>query len=421
MHALFSAHKMRFCRRIAALFLLLLVSTLSALPVSSTDAVSRFERSRAEQNTAGRKTSESPVTASTAVSSATLSLSAESAILLNGENGEIYYEKNADVRMPMASTTKIMTALVAIESLPLDTVIKVHPSAVGVEGSSVYLYAGEELTLEALLYALLLESANDAAEAIAYGVAGGIAEFAARMNEKATSLGLCDTHFENPHGLDSEEHYTTAHDLARITAAAFGSEAFRTIVSTYKKTIPQANTDGVRLLINHNRLLRSYDGCVGVKTGYTKRSGRCLVSAAERDGLLLIAVTLSAPDDWTDHTAMLDYGFSAYESIPLLESGRFEYELPIFNGTATTVTASYATSDGQPLSVTLPKGHGEITLTVELPRQIWGTYDAGTSVGRLLFFCGSELLCELPLSLDAPVSEISYQFDLFGRIRDLFA
>ena len=351
----------------------------------------------------------------------TPSCGAKGAILINGDTGEVYFERNAHARLPMASTTKIMTALVAIEALPIETEITVAPEAVGVEGSSVYLYAGEKMTLEALLYALMLESANDAAAAIAYGVAGSIEAFAELMNEKAASMGLTDTHFENPHGLDGKEHYTSAHDLAVISAAALKCDAFRAIVSTYKKTVPQKETDGVRLLINHNRLLRSYEGCIGVKTGYTKRSGRCLVTAAERNGLRLVAVTLSDPDDWADHTAMLDYGFSLYESIPLTDGGRISFTLPVLNGISPTAEASYETADGLPLRVTLPKDHGEITTRVELPRHLWGDYAAGTEIGRLRFFCDGKQICSVPLSLDADVFGISYRFHLLKRILALFA
>lgn len=347
-------------------------------------------------------------------------VSAKAAILINGESEAVYFAENADLRLPMASTTKVMTALVAADALPLDTVVKVAPEAVGVEGSSVYLYAGEELTLESLLYALLLESANDAAVAIACAVSGSVERFAERMNEKAAQLGLTDTHFTNPHGLDHEEHYTTAHDLARITAAALRSETLRTIVSTYKHTVPQSGTDGVRLFINHNRLLRTYDGCIGVKTGYTMRSGRCLVSAAERDGLLLVAVTLSDPNDWKDHAAMLDYGFSLYESVPLTDGPRIAYQLPVLNGTTPSATASFTSGSGAPLTVTLPKGHGEITARVELPRHLWGSDPRGTPVGRIVYLCDGAVLCEVPLTLEEDVTEISYRFRFFERLKRAF-
>ncbi|MBQ8861613.1 MAG: D-alanyl-D-alanine carboxypeptidase, partial [Clostridia bacterium] len=222
-----------------------------------------------------------------------LSVSAQSAVLIEAESGKIIYEKDAHTRRGMASTTKIMTALCAIESLPLDTVVTVPQEAAGVEGSSVYLKAGEKLTLENLLYALMLQSANDAAAAVAIATAGSIEGFAELMNAKAAELGLRDTHFENPHGLDGAEHYTTAYELAKIAAHALENEDFARIVSTVKHTVPATESSPARTLVNHNRLLRTYDDIVGVKTGFTKKCGRTLVSAAEREGVRLICVTLN--------------------------------------------------------------------------------------------------------------------------------
>lgn len=348
------------------------------------------------------------------------SVSAAGSVLMNGSTGEIYFSRNADLRLPMASTTKIMTALVAIESVPLDRVVRVAPEAVGVEGSSIYLYKGEEMRMESLLYALLLASANDAAAAIAYEVAGSIPAFAEKMNEKASALGLRNTHFENPHGLDSEEHYTTARDLALLTAAAMQNETFRRIVSTERITIPQVGSDGVRLLRNHNRLLRSYEGCIGVKTGFTKRSGRCLVSAAERDGLLLIAVTLKAPDDWRDHAAMLDYGFSHYEAAELPGSDCISIPLPVVNGVMRETTVSFRTENTLPLRVSLPKNHGEITVRYELPRFLWGNVRQGDVIGYAIYLCGDKELVRLPLTADESIPEISYRFHLRKRLSALF-
>jgi D-alanyl-D-alanine carboxypeptidase len=225
------------------------------------------------------------------------SVSARSAIVVEAETGRVIWAKNAHVSLPMASTTKIMTALVALENADPEKTVSIPPDAVGVEGSSVYLYEDERLRLEDLLYAMLLESANDAAAAIAIEVGGSIEGFSEMMNAKAEELGLERTSFANPHGLDDPEHYTTAAELARIAVAAMKNESFCNIVSTYKKTIPLNETEGVRLLINHNKMLSRYDGAVGIKTGYTKKSGRCLVSAAERDHVKLICVTLNAPDD----------------------------------------------------------------------------------------------------------------------------
>ena len=314
------------------------------------------------------------------------SLSAKSAVLIEADSGTVILSRNADLRLPMASTTKIMTALVALELAAPDTVITVDACAVGVEGSSIYLVEGEELTLEQLLYALLLESANDAAVAIAVGLAGSVEAFAAHMNEKARALGLSDTHFENPHGLDGETHYTTAYELAKITQAVLANGLLRTIVSTRKTTIPHAGTDGVRLLVNHNKLLRLYDGCIGVKTGFTQKSGRCLVSAAERDGVTLIAVTLHAPDDWRDHTALFDYGFTQFESVVLCEEEAIRYTLPLAGGTEESVTLCNADA----LRKTLPTGHGRITHTVESAHFEYAPIRAGEILGKAVFRCDTD-------------------------------
>ena len=213
------------------------------------------------------------------------SVSAEAAILIEADSGEIIYSKNENTRMPMASTTKIATALTALTIAEASTSITIPNEAVGVEGSSIYLVEGESLTLEQLLYALLLESANDVAVAIAVGLSGSVGAFADQMNFVVHELALKNTHFVNPHGLDDEEHYTTAYELACLAQYALQNTLIRTIVGTRKHTIPHPGDVGARLLINHNKLLRLYDGCIGVKTGFTKRSGRCLVSAAERDGV----------------------------------------------------------------------------------------------------------------------------------------
>ena len=309
-------------------------------------------------------------------------VSAKSAILIEVSSGEVISAKNADERLPMASTTKIMTALVALENCDVKKVISVSPDAVGVEGSSVYLYPNERLTLEDLIYAMLLESANDAAAAIAIEIGGSIEGFAQMMNAKATELGLIHTHFENPHGLDSATHYTTARELAIIARAAYSNETFREIVSTYKKTIPLNETEGVRLLINHNKLLKSYEGAMGIKTGFTKKSGRCLVSAANRDGLEFIAVTLNAPDDWQDHTKLLNHGFSIIESRTLCEIGEFSYIIPAVGGDCDHVKVENA----EKVTVLLPRSSAEIECKIELPRFVYSPVNSGEVIGRIVFY-----------------------------------
>lgn len=238
-----------------------------------------------------------------------MKVSAKSAALYDLQRESFIFTKNENIRLPMASTTKIMTAIVAIENLPLYKSVTVDDRAIGIEGSSIYLTKDETLTAESLLYALMLRSANDAAAALAYEICGSIEDFAVLMNEKAISLGLSDTNFENPHGLDSENHYTTAHDLALISAYAMQNPIFVEICSTQKKEISSSTQK--RILLNHNKLLSMYEGCIGIKTGYTKKSGRSLASAAQKDGKTLVCVTINAPDDWNDHKKLFDYGFSS--------------------------------------------------------------------------------------------------------------
>jgi D-alanyl-D-alanine carboxypeptidase len=318
--------------------------------------------------------------------SAAPSVSAKSAVVIDADTGKILYERDAHTRRGMASTTKIMTALVALEQVPLDRLVTVDPRACGVEGSSVYLYAGERITMETLLYALMLQSANDAAEAIAYEVAGSVEGFADLMNRKADALGLTATHFDNPHGLDGETHYTTAYELALIAACAMENEIFAEIVSTVKKSVPLHDGEISRLLVNHNRLLREYGDIIGVKTGYTKKCGRTLVSAAQRDGVRLICVTLDDGNDWLDHRSLLDYGFSLYWEITLSE--KISYEIPVCGGEKSCVTVG---TRGV-LTAFLPENHGEIRVVTEMPRFLYAGVREGDIVGRVVFYAdGAEV------------------------------
>ena len=336
-----------------------------------------------------------------------IDVSAESAIVIEAQSGKVVFEKDADKRRPMASTTKIMTALVALECGDTGREVEVPAGAVGVEGSSVYLESGDRLTMDDLIWALLLESANDAAAAIALSVSGSIEAFAEKMNEKAAELGLADTHFTNPHGLDNEDHYTTARDLSRLASAAMKNPEFREIVSTYRHSITFG--DETRYLLNHNKLLRSYSGAAGVKTGYTKRSGRCLVSAAERDGVTLIAVTLNAPDDWNDHRKMLDLGFSAFRSEELLRAGEAIFIQPCIGSEKGDI--SIRNQEG--LTVVVPTTAGEITREIILPRYLWAPVSAGETVGEIRFFAEIDgerrLIGSVPLLADEDAERIVYR------------
>lgn len=246
---------------------------------------------------------------------AEVSVSAHAAIVMDADTGCVLYEKNADERALIASTTKIMTGWLACEFCDLDADFTVPEEAVGIEGSSIYLQAGESVSVRTLLYGTLLQSGNDAAAALAIAVCGSVEEFVAKMNARAQSLGLHNTHFDNPHGLDSDGNYSTARDLARLCCAALQNPRFAEAVAT--KTI----SFGERCFVNHNKLLWRLEGVCGVKTGYTRAAGRILVSAVRRGGRLLVAVTLSAPDDWNDHAKLYDAAFSQYTEIALATKG----------------------------------------------------------------------------------------------------
>lgn len=235
-------------------------------------------------------------------------LSAWHAVLIDADTGDVLFEKDANTPVPMASTTKIATAIAVIEALPMNKEIAVPAEAVGVEGTSAYLKPGEILTARDLLHALLLSSANDAAVTLAIATDGSLSAFSERMNRLVERLGLQSTHFENPHGLPAEGHYTTALELALLSAYAMHNPVFAQIVST--KSYTCRSSLSAHTFQNHNKLLSFSKDAIGIKTGFTKKSGRCLVGAAERDGAHLISVTLSAPNDWNDHISLFHYGFS---------------------------------------------------------------------------------------------------------------
>lgn len=246
-----------------------------------------------------------------------ISTSAKAAVVIEQKSGRVLYNQNADWELPMASTTKIMTAVVALKYGNLDDVIEVSEAASMVEGSSMYLEKGEKITLENLVYGLMLVSGNDAAVAIAENVGGSVERFVEMMNETAADLGLEHTHFDNANGLPSDTHYTTALELAKITKYAMDIPKFCEIVGTKTKSVPWDGHEYNRELTNHNKLLGTLDGCVGVKTGYTQAAGRCLVSAVTRDDMTLICVTLGDPNDWVDHTNLMNAMFEKYTQTEL--------------------------------------------------------------------------------------------------------
>lgn len=242
-------------------------------------------------------------------------ISAEKAILLDAVSGQVLYEKNADTQSLIASTTKIMTALIVCEQCNVLDRMRIPKEAVGIEGSSMYLQEGEILTVQELLYGLMLRSGNDAAVALAIYCGGTVEGFAQLMNDKARTLGMKDSHFVNPNGLDAPEHYASARDLATLAAYAMENPIFAKTVSAKSVKI------GERYLTNHNKLLWRIDGADGVKTGYTKAAGRILVSSATRQGRRLVGVTIHAPDDWNDHIHLLENGFGRFRAARIVTKG----------------------------------------------------------------------------------------------------
>ncbi len=321
-------------------------------------------------------------------------VSAEAAIVIENSTGRVIYNKNAHRRMPMASTTKIMTAICAIENSKPDMLITVDDRAVGIEGSSVYLAKNEKITIKDLLYAMMLNSGNDAATALACEVSGSVEEFATLMNKTAQSIGAKNTHFTNPSGLYEEDHYTTASDLALISAYALKNPLFAEIVSTREKTVTNGDKDYPRKLRNHNRLLSQYDGCIGVKTGYTKKCGRCLVSSAFRDGVMLTCVTLNAPNDWQDHTSLLDYGFSLCKSVVVANQNDYCKTISIDQDKSQSVRVKFKDA----LSFVLCKDKtNDISITYSFKDNLKPPFCEGEAMGKALLYANGNLCSEAEL------------------------
>lgn len=271
----------------------------------------------------------------------TFSVSAKSAILINADTLEVLYNKAEHEKRGIASTTKILTSLIALEYGVPQKEITATKEAVTVEGTSIGLKAGDKITLTSLVYGMLLESGNDAANVTAFAISGNITSFSKVMNSYAKNIGMTNSNFTNPSGLTDKNHYSTAFDMALLTSVAIKNPIFRKIASTESAVIDFGTPEISRSLTNHNRLLREYDGVFGVKTGYTKASGRCLVTACEKNGVTLIAVTLNAYDDWNDHKKLYDYGFSLYNKkvdVPEIKT----LKIPVVCSDKKTVSVDFA-------------------------------------------------------------------------------
>lgn len=322
-------------------------------------------------------------------------VSSLSAVLYEPTSGRVLYTKAADTKRPMASTTKLMTALLAAETLPPERMVTVSKEAVTVEGSSMGLRAGNVVSVRDLMAGLLLSSGNDAANALALATDGSIEKFAERMNAKAALLGMKNTMFVTPSGLDEGEHGSTVRDMALLGAAALKEPLLAKLCASKNATV---TIDGNRItLSNHNRLLHLYEDAIGLKTGYTKKSGKCLVSAAERDGVTLIVATLNGGDYWNDHIRLYEYGFSLVESVrttvPDLPM------VPVCGGDAAAVSVT-----ALPPTVVLMKDE-KLTCEWELPPFVWAPVKAGEALGVLRYKTADRIVAQVSLTAGETVTE----------------
>lgn len=338
-------------------------------------------------------------------------VSAGSCILLDAQTGRVLYARSADRRSLIASTTKIMTALVVCQQCNVLSRVRIPAEAVGVEGSSMYLREGEILTVQELLYGLMLHSGNDAAVALAIYCGGTLEGFVGLMNDKARQLGLKNTHFANPHGLDAPDHYSTAEDLALLAACAMDDPLFAMTVSTKQVTV------GQRFLRNHNKLLWRVEGADGVKTGYTRAAGRILVSSAVRKGRRLICVTIDDPDDWNDHAWLLEQGFSRYTVHTVVQAGQCLGTVQVAGGSEPEAQLIAAEDFAYPLE----QGEG---LTVELPGAgfVYAPVREGTDAGKAHIFLESRCVGTVPLVYGQTVAPTPEgKRSIFGQLLELFS
>ena len=355
----------------------------------------------------------------TAVSSSAVSIpdvSARSAVLYCKETGQVIAEKDSRKIMSMASTTKIMTSVIALETDKPDMIVEITQEMVNVEGTSSGLRTGDKITLTDLVYCMLLESGNDAANAVAVALSGSLEEFARLMNKKAAEIGMADTSFVTPSGLDDKNHYTTAYDMALLTSYALDNDDFVEICSQTSYVTEFIDSDKQITLYNHNRLLREYEGCIGVKTGFTKKSGRCLVSAAKRGDVTLVAVTLNAGDDWNDHRKMLDYGFSCVDS-EKIDAEMSSVMIPVVGSEIVSVRVSSISAD----IPYIKNEENSFTKEIFLEKFLYAPVNAGDIVGYVRFYNNGRFIKQMSLTAaEAADASVKEKINLWDRIIGFF-
>ncbi len=332
-------------------------------------------------------------------------ISAQSAVLLDWNTSRILYERNASLPLHMASTTKIMTAILALEKGDMEESVVTSSRAAATGGSSIWLESGEVKTLEELLYGLMLRSGNDAAVAIAEHISGSVESFAAEMTLRARELRALDTSFRNPHGLHHPDHYTTAHDLAVIAAHAMGIKKFSDIIATQRAVISWPGHPWDRHLFNQNRLLQSYRGAEGIKTGWTTPAGRCFVGSAQRGGRRLIVVFLNAPQMWEDTSLLLDYGYDDYTYRRLVGEGQYLKSVPVVDGVGGKVKAVAAANFNYPLGEDETK---KVTYRFLIDERLYAPLRAGERIGELEIYFDRQAVGVVDLMAGDDVRKISF-------------
>ena len=331
-----------------------------------------------------------------------LEISAKSAVVISADTCEVVYSKNMNEQLPMASTTKIMSSVIALEYGAVDEMQKVTTDMISVEGSSIGLLDGDEVSLKTLIKGMLLESGNDAANAVAHIVGGNIPDFVKMMNNKAKEIGMYSTSFETPSGLDGENHYSTAFDMAVLGAYAIKNPEFRSICEDESDVVYYGNPPYRRVFTNHNKLLNLYEGAFGIKTGFTKKSGRCLVSAVCKDGKTLVAVTLNAPDDWNDHIKMYDYAFKKVNKIQLTED-LSDIKLKIVGGTKNFINVEMLTIP----QYTTVENNLEYIDKIYIKQFEYAPVKKGDVVGKIEFYHNNIKIYDIPICASETVDILS--------------
>lgn len=346
-----------------------------------------------------------------------ISLSAKAAVLIEAETGTIILAKNENQKLPMASTTKIMTTLLTLESGDLDKVYAVPDEALMTEGSSMGLCFGESVTKNELCYGMMLPSGNDAANTAALLISGSFESFAQRMNRRAAKIGMKNSNFVTPSGLHDEKHYSTAYDMALLTREAMKNERFCEICRTKSIKLSSDGFQSDKYLSNTNRLLTKYQYCIGVKTGFTDEAGRCLVSAAEKDGVKLIAVTLNASDDWNDHIKMFEAGFACTKRVKL-DSFTNKFSVDLVGGTADSVTCMLSEApEFTAVNGSLP----DISEEIFIPDFIYAPVMEGDEVGYAEYSAFGEVICRRTIvACEAcPYKNIDVKKSLYNSVIDM--